>query len=84
MRRAGQAVAAAVIEDFREIGGFPPQARVLVLAGKGHNGGDALLAAQTLLEKFPDAAVDVIFALGERTLRPLAFRAYRDLAHAVS
>lgn len=83
MRRAGQAVAAAVIEDFREIGGFPPQARVLVLAGKGHNGGDALLAAQTLLEKFPDAAVDVIFALGERTLRPLAFRAYRDLAHAV-
>lgn len=83
MRRAGQAVAAAVLEDFREIGGFPSRGRVLVLAGKGHNGGDALLAAQTLLEKFPEASADVIFALGERALRPLAFRAYRDLAHAV-
>ena len=82
MRRAGRAVAAAALEDFREIGGFPPRGRVLVLAGKGHNGGDALLAAQTLLEKFPEASAEVVFALGERALRPLAFRAYRELAHA--
>jgi NAD(P)H-hydrate epimerase len=82
MRHAGRAVAEGVIEDFREVGGFPPRGRVLVLAGKGHNGGDALLAAQTILGKFPEAAADVVFALGERALRPLAFRAYRELAHA--
>jgi NAD(P)H-hydrate epimerase len=82
MRRAGRAVADAVLGDFREIGGFPPQARMLVLAGKGHNGGDALLAAQAILDLFPAVSVDVIFALGERALRPLAFRAYRELAQA--
>lgn len=80
MRRAGAAVAAAVRRDFEEIGGFPSAGRILVLAGKGHNGGDALLAAETLLRQFPGASVETIFAFGERSLRPLAARAWRTLA----
>lgn len=84
MQQAGRAVAAAVLEDFREIGGFPAGGRVLVLAGKGHNGGDALLAAQAVLERFPAAYADVLFALGPRDLRPLATRAYRSLAQAAA
>ncbi len=82
MQQAGRALAAAVLRDFQEIGGFPAEGRVLVLAGKGHNAGDALLAARELLERFPRAAVEVIFVFGERALRPLAARAWRELAHA--
>jgi ADP-dependent NAD(P)H-hydrate dehydratase / NAD(P)H-hydrate epimerase len=81
MERAGRAVAAAVLRDFEEIGGFPADGRILVLAGKGHNGGDALLAAEAILEKFPQAVADVRLVFGERILRPLAARAYRQLVH---
>ncbi len=80
MQRAGRAIAAAAVRDFFEIGGCPPRARVLVLAGKGHNGGDALIAAQAILEKFPDARAEVIFAFGSRALRPLAARAWREFS----
>jgi NAD(P)H-hydrate epimerase len=79
MERAGAGVAAAVQEDFKEIGGFPAAGRILVLLGKGHNAGDALLAAAVTLEKYPAASADVIFVFGERTLRPLAARAWRRL-----
>jgi len=79
MQRAGAAVARAVLDDFLELGGFPAAGRVLVLAGKGHNGGDALLAAQSILARHPAATVTVWFAFGERTLRPLALRAWQEL-----
>jgi NAD(P)H-hydrate epimerase len=82
MQRAGRAVAAAVRRDFHEIGGFPAAGRILVLVGKGNNAGDALIAAQTLLADFPDASAEVVFAFGDRALRPLARRAWRELAHA--
>lgn len=82
MQRAGRAVAHAVLRDYEEIGGFPVASRVLVLAGKGHNGGDALIAATLLRERFPAAKVEVLFAFGERALRPLAMRAWRELASA--
>lgn len=83
MQRAGRAVAKAVLRDFEEIGGFPTGGRVLVLVGKGHNGGDALIAAQAVLEKFPEARAEVVFVFGERVLRPLAARAWRELVQAV-
>jgi len=82
MQQAGRAVAAGLLEDFLEIGGFSATGRVLVLVGKGHNGGDALLAAQAVLERHPAAYVDVLFAFGTRDLRPLAAQAYRSLAEA--
>lgn len=80
MQAAGRAIAAAVRRDFSELGAWPAAARLLVLAGKGHNGGDALLAAQALLAAGPDVTADVIFACGSRRLRPLAQRAWRDLS----
>ena len=83
MQRAGRAVAAAVLRDFQEIGGLPADARILVLTGKGHNAGDALIATQALLERFPDAIAEVLFVFGERTLRPLAARAWQELVHVV-
>jgi NAD(P)H-hydrate epimerase len=70
------------VEDAQESRVLPGSPRFLVLVGKGHNGGDALIAARTLLELRPDSAtrVEVVFVFGERSLRPLAARAWRDLA----
>jgi NAD(P)H-hydrate epimerase len=76
MQAAGRAVAAGIVKDFEEIGGLPQAPRVLVLAGKGHNGGDALLAAAALREARPEAGIEVVYAGGGAAgLRPLARRA---------
>lgn len=79
MNAAARAFAAAVRVDAAEIG-LPEDAgwRVLVLAGKGHNAGDALLAAALL----PGARIDVALVFGMAALRPLAARAWRQLAQA--
>jgi NAD(P)H-hydrate epimerase len=75
MQQAGQAVARCMLEDFKEVGGWPEKARLLVLAGKGHNGGDALLAARTILADRPDARAVVVLCFGPTDLRQLAGRA---------
>jgi len=70
------------------VAGFPGNrrlrrgCRVLVLVGKGHNGGDALIAAQAILEQNPQASADVLFVFGEHVLRPLAQRAWQELLQA--
>ncbi|MDR1281818.1 MAG: NAD(P)H-hydrate dehydratase [Opitutaceae bacterium] len=82
MQHAGIAVAESVRRDFAETGPFPAAPRLLVLAGKGHNAGDALLAARHLLATSPEGgSAVVLFVFGERsTLRPLAARAWHSLA----
>jgi hydroxyethylthiazole kinase-like uncharacterized protein yjeF len=82
MLQAGRAVASAILCDFNEAGKLPARARILVLAGKGNNAGDALITANTILERVPGASADVLFAFGPRTLRPLAARAWRGLAES--
>ena len=80
MRKAGRAIAEAVLLDFCEISELPAAARVLVLAGKGHNAGDALVAARRIRELYPQVRIEVRFIYGDRALRPLAQRAWRELA----
>lgn len=75
MQKAGAGVARALVEDYREIGGLPPDARILVLAGKGHNGGDALLAAREILATHAGAQATVVLVFGAGELKPLAGRA---------
>lgn len=82
MQSAGAAVADAVQRDWRELAPWPRGARLLALVGKGHNGGDALLAAQRILWLNTDARVDVVLVFGERALRPLALRALQTLMRA--
>ncbi len=82
MQRAGRAVADGVASDFRELGRFPRNARLLVLVGKGHNGGDALIAAQALLQRFRYAVAEVVLVAGSNSLKPLALRAWQELQHA--
>jgi hydroxyethylthiazole kinase-like uncharacterized protein yjeF len=80
MQAAGRAAARGIAADFAEIGDWPAAARLLVLAGKGHNAGDAFIAAGELCNRYPDTRVEVVFALGDRGLRPLARRAWEMLA----
>ncbi len=82
MQRAGRAIAAAVRRDFAELGDWPRAPRLLVLVGKGHNGGDALIAARVLLAETAAATAEVVFVFGERSLRPLAARAAREFLAA--
>lgn len=82
MQAAGRALTAAMLRDFEELGGFPADGTVLVVVGKGHNGGDALLAAAGVLIKFPRARADVLLAYGTAGMRPLADRAWRQLLQA--
>lgn len=84
MQAAGAGVARALLDDFKEIGGFPTDGRILVLAGKGNNGGDALLAATAILTDFPQARAAVILAFGAGELRPLAGRALDGLRKQAS
>lgn len=79
MRAAGTGLSSALEQDLAEIGGMPEAARLLVLAGKGHNGGDALLAAAELARRYPSLTVDVWLVYGEKAMRPLALRALRHL-----
>jgi len=80
MQSAGRAVAESVLRDFERIGGFPKNGgRLLVLVGKGHNGGDALIAAEAILEEYPGAWAEVVLTFGKRGLRPLAWRAWESL-----
>lgn len=82
MTRAGVALGEALLKDFLEIGVWPARPRLLILAGKGHNSGDAFIAVRHLLKAHPRAAVDVLFAMGEEALNPLARRAWSDLLDA--
>ena len=43
MNRAGEAVGDSLLRDMRELRTIPHRPRILVLVGKGHNGGDALI-----------------------------------------
>jgi len=104
MQAAGRAVAQSVLRDFERLGGFPKNGgrrsvresgRLLVLVGKGHNGGDALIATEAILESCFEARAstsaraqavrseqvraEVVFVFGERSLRPLAWRAWVSL-----
>lgn len=84
MSEAGRRVGAQVQVDFSEIGVFPTQGRLLVLAGKGHNAGDALLAAREILASHPESRCDVVFAFGCTSLKPLTERAWRLLSEEAS
>ena len=46
MNRAGDALGDSLLRDMRELRTIPHRPRILVLVGKGHNGGDALIAAK--------------------------------------
>lgn len=84
MQCAGRAVARSVLKDYTELRAVPDALRVLALVGKGHNGGDALIACGELLAKYPRAKVHLLMASEVDAFKPLAARAYRQLSERVT
>ncbi len=70
MVSAGEAVGRAILDDYREIGPYPDNPRILILAGKGHNAGDAFHATCVLCEDQPDAQVVVMLSSSRSAMKP--------------
>ena len=67
MRAAAKGVAACVLREFGKILGNAP--KILILAGSGHNGGDALGAGLEILKSLRSAKIFIYF-LNRNTLKP--------------
>jgi NAD(P)H-hydrate epimerase len=82
MLGAGRAVGRAVLLDLEETGGASDSPEMLVLCGKGHNGGDAMLATLHILDTHPAARAEVLVVPDFSALRPLARRCVEKLQRA--
>lgn len=78
MEVAGREVARFAGEVMLEFGSEPTDPEVLVLAGAGHNGGDAILAANHWLSTRPGARLTILLAESEGRLRPNTARALAE------
>jgi len=83
MNQAGESLGDCLLRDMRELRTIPHRPRILVLVGKGHNGGDALIAAKRFLKTIPTARA-VIWPLSSwGNCRPLCQRAHKNLIELV-
>ena len=62
---------------------IPHRPRILVLVGKGHNGGDALVAAKRFLKTIPTAKAVIWPYCPWDEVRPLCKRAYDEFIELV-
>ena len=69
MENAGNGAAQAMIRRFGEL--LVPGANILILLGRGNNGGDGLVIARVLLQWQPELTIDLAFCL-KGQLSPLA------------
>lgn len=81
MNAAGTGVADAILRELRAAG--TPVSRVLALVGKGHNGGDAIRAAERVFSETGCRVALVVFAKDETSLAPLTLRFLERFAVAV-
>lgn len=80
MNRAGTGLARGIVAELAVAGiTQATTGRLLVVIGKGHNGGDALIAAARLAEQALGWRIEVGLVWPPSALRPLAMRAWRDL-----
>lgn len=79
MERAGRALGEHVLLDINEWRPLPRAPKVLILCGTGHNAGDALIAADEIRKARPRSEIRVVFAMGEKDLKPLVKAAFEDI-----
>lgn len=84
MTKAGEAVADSALRDMRELRTIPHRPRLIVLAGKGHNGADALIAARRFLRTIPTARAVIWPFEPKENYRPLTQRAFEELIEFAS
>ncbi len=63
MAQAGEGVGKQLLADYLEIRPWPSNPQLLVLMGPGYNGGDALIAAETLMKVLPSETMLYIVAV---------------------
>ena len=83
MNQAGDALGDGLLRDMRELRTIPHRPRILVLVGKGHNGGDALIAAKRLLKTIPTARAVIWQLCKWQDCKPLCQRAHVELIELV-
>ena len=76
MTRVSEALAHQLLCDFNEFRPMPRDPRILVVAGKGHNGGDALLAGRLLLRSRPRGEAVIWPMVDPSGFSPLAREAF--------
>lgn len=79
METAGRGIAAGILRDFQELKPLPDGPRVLVLVGKGHNGGDALLAAAEIMARHPRSKVLCLLTAKPDAMKALTLRAWESV-----
>ncbi len=82
MNQAGLAIANALCLDLQERMGKRAPASLLVLVGKGHNGGDAVIALRHILTRFGETRAFLVFPFGITKVRSLVRRCLDDLQSA--
>ncbi len=84
MNRAGSALADSLSSDIPECMGKRAPEAALILVGKGHNGGDAIIALRHILNRFGAMRAFLVFPFGLTRVRPLVRRCLDDLQVAHS
>ena len=85
MKQFGYKTSFEVLKDFQELKPVPDNLSLLVLCGKGKNGGDSLLVADYIMRKMPRAKVVVLLASSGRDgLHPLTEKALKEIEERVS
>lgn len=83
MRQAGRAIGAAILKDYLEVGAWPDEPEVHVLAGKGLNTGDAIVACEVIHEALPGLRVTLVRTTGLEALNPIAADALKRLGESL-
>lgn len=84
MHAAGKGIGRGILRDFHELGALPAQCEILVLAGKGHNAGDALIAARVIAANRPDGRVTIVLAEGAESLAPDVGEVFEELKNSAT
>ncbi|MBN2068618.1 MAG: NAD(P)H-hydrate dehydratase [Opitutales bacterium] len=79
LQRAGNALGRAILQDMEIIGGLRDGANILILAGKGHNAADALIALREICCYVEPGKVDIVFSSDINLLKPLTAEALHAL-----
>ena len=80
MKQVGDKTSIEVLKDFHELQPLPENLSLLVLCGKGKNGGDSLLVADYIMRTMPRAQVVVLLATNTRNeLHPLTENALKEV-----
>mgnify|MGYP001588295311 FL=1 len=83
MNEVGEAIGDTLLRDMRELRTIAHRPRLLVLVGKGHNGGDALLAAKRLLRTIPTMRAIVWPLVEWAECRPFVMQALEEAKELV-